>query len=97
MFKGILNTELFHNCLSSFDNNLGGWGAADHPLSLTCGLGRPVSAQFRVSYQNITPSILNFTSGIKSFWVAIVVNLVYTYLTRGIRDSLPALLGQNRS
>ena len=40
-------------------------------LYLTCGRdrGRTVSAQLRVSYQNITPSIQNFTSGIESFWV----------------------------
>ena len=31
-------------------------------LHLTCGRGRPVSAQLRVSYQDITPPIQNFTS-----------------------------------
>ena len=31
-------------------------------LHLTCGSRRPVSAQLRVSYQNITHSIQNFTS-----------------------------------
>ena len=33
---------------------------------LTYGRGRPVSAQIRVSYQNITPSIQKFTSWIQS-------------------------------
>ena len=36
---------------------------------LTCGRGRPVSAQLRVSYQNITPSLQNLTSRIESFCV----------------------------
>ena len=34
---------------------------------LTCG--HPVSAQICVSYQNITPSIQNFTSWIEFFWI----------------------------
>ena len=29
---------------------------------------RPISAQLRVSYENITPSIQNFTSWFASFW-----------------------------
>ena len=63
----------------------GRWGGGDHPLSLEFSeidlfllhltiyspsdLRSLVSAQFRVSYQIITPSILNFTSWIEYFWV----------------------------
>ena len=39
-------------------------------LTVMCSRGCPVSAQLRVSYQNITPSIRNFTSWIKSFWMS---------------------------
>ena len=42
-------------------------------LQLTCCRGRPVSAQLRVSLQNITPSIQKFTSWIESFWVLIPI------------------------
>ena len=38
-------------------------------LHLMCGRGRPVSAQLRMSYQTIAPSILKFTSWIESFRV----------------------------
>ena len=38
-------------------------------LHLTSGCGCPVSAELRVSYQSITPSIKNFTSRIESFWM----------------------------
>ena len=80
------------------DFKFGRWSALFQEFSeidlflphLTCGRGRPVSAQLCVSYLSVTPSIQKFTSWIESFVDGALKHTWSNIITRAYRNLIRA-------